>query len=75
MATQNPQRDNSQHRNQKEENQQENRSNRTSQTNSNNPDNQSVSSQGDTANPKGSRTNIRKDEKEQNDNYDHGRLS
>jgi len=75
MALKNPQRDNSQKPNQNEENKQENQGNRTSRTTSKNPDNQSVSTKGDTSNPKGSRTGIRKDEKEANDNYDTGRKS
>jgi hypothetical protein len=75
MALQNQQRDNSQQANQGDENRQENQGNRSAQTTSSNPDNQSVSTAGDTSDGKGSRTGVRKDEKEQNDNYDSGRQS
>ena len=74
MATQNPQRDNAQQPNQREEARQENRGNSSARPSSlANSDDESISTAGDTANGKGSRTGVRKDEKESNDNYDKGR--
>ena len=75
MAHQDPQRDNSQQPNRAESEQQENMGNRSAKTVDYNPEDQSVSTAGDTANGKGSKTDIRKEEKEANDNYDHGRKS
>ena len=75
MANQNPERDNSQQPNRAENEKQENMGNRSAQNIDYNPGDQSVSTVGDTANGKGSKTDIRKEEKEENDNYDHGRQS
>lgn len=75
MATQNTQRDGSQQPNLKQNEQQENQNNRSAQATATNPDDQSVSTAGDTSDPKGSHTNLRKEEKEANDNFDHGRQS
>jgi hypothetical protein len=75
MAHQDPQCENSQQPNRAENAQQENMGYRSAKTVDYNPENQSVSTAGDTANGKGSKTDIRKEEKEANDNYDYGRKS
>lgn len=74
MATQHPQRDNSKEPNSRQEDQLENRGNSSARPSSlANSDEESISTAGDTALGKGSKTSVRKDEKESNDNYDQGR--
>lgn len=74
MATQQPRRDGSAQRDQQENERQENAGNsKVQNTSVPNEQGESLSTAGDYALGKGSKTGVRKDEKEANDNYDHGR--
>ncbi len=74
MATQNPQRDNSQQPNRGAEDRQENMGNSSARPSSlSNRDDESISTAGDTSDGKGSKTGIRKEDKEASDTYDKDR--
>jgi hypothetical protein len=74
MARQNPQRDNSQQRNQNQDSRKENTGNRTSNPSSRTrKDEASITSKVDASNKKDSRTGIRKEGKDQGGDYEMGR--